>query len=147
MERPFYKHELREAVRPVFRCEALLKFAQGICALGSGMQVDFAVVERQLGAGRAAIAAQIGEVRAAAAANPERALIGLDIKNAFGQVRWADAPLAAAAKAPKLAVPMAATWRRFRLRVHLRGADGSGLRSFYACGSRLQMNPDGHPAF
>ena len=35
------------------------------------------------------------------------ALIGLGIACAFGQVQWADARLAAVAKAPKFAVPMA----------------------------------------
>ena len=61
--------------------------------------------------GRASGAAlEICEVRAAAAAFPDSALLGLDMKNAFGTVRWADVLLAAVAKAPRLAVVLAALW-------------------------------------
>ena len=50
------------------------------------------------------------EVRSAAAIFPDDALLGLDIKNAFGAVQWADALLAAVAKAPCLAIPMSMLW-------------------------------------
>ena len=69
-------------------------------------------------------------MRAAARAYPDRVLIGLDIKNAFGQVQWADALLAAAAKSPKLAVPMATMMSGGQLHVHLQDAVGRGWHSF-----------------
>ena len=66
---------------------------------------------------------------------PTLALISLDIKNAFGQVQWADALLIAVAQAPRLAVPMAMMWRDFQLEVHLRDEDVHGWHSFTYIGA------------
>ena len=82
--------------------EALLKFAIGTCVRASGPQIANAVSDRQYGVGRPSGAPQeVAEVRAAATAFPEDALLGLDIKNAFGAAQWADALLAVVAKAPR----------------------------------------------
>ena len=57
----------------------------------SGYQLAAAVGNRQYGAGcRSRAALEVAEVRAAASAFPDRALLGLDIRNTFDAVRWAD---------------------------------------------------------
>ena len=84
------------------------------------MQISGAAGDRQLGGGRSAGAQEVEEVRAAARLFPEDAIIGLDIKSAFGAVQWADALIAAVAKAPRLAVPMAVMWQSLSLVVWLR---------------------------
>ena len=118
-------------MRPILCSEALLKFAMGTCVCGSEAQITCAVGSRQYGAGkRSGSALEIAEIRAAAAMFPDDALIGLDIKNAFGEVEWADALQAAAAKAPRLAVPMAAMWNNLSDAAYLKDADGHGWHKF-----------------
>ena len=146
--RPFWKTSLRESVRPVLCGEALLKLAMGVCVRGAGVQVEQAVGPRQFGAGRSGGASlEISEVRAAAKAFPERMLMGLDVRNAFGEGRWVDALLAAVAKVPKLAVPLAAMWRCGFVRVFLLSADSSEWQGFLIFGSLIQGNLEGQPGF
>ena len=52
---------------------------------------------------------EVLEVRAAARAWPDRPLIAVDIKNAFGASGWANT-LEAVASVPALAATMAAAW-------------------------------------
>ncbi|CAK0833281.1 unnamed protein product, partial [Prorocentrum cordatum] len=130
------------------RSFAHAKFAMGTCLLGAGMLVAGAVGERQYGAGRCAgTQLEIAEVRAAARTFPHRALIGLDIKNAVGQVRWADALKAAVAEAPMVAAPMAILCWELRVEVFLSDANGKGWHSCFIHGSLIQGNQEGHPAF
>eukprot|EP00975_Prorocentrum_lima_P017465 3688592-Prorocentrum_lima.AAC.1 len=57
-------------------------------------------LKRQPGAQR-----QVMAVRAASKCRPELALVTLDVKNAFGTVRWSDALQQAATHLPSVAVP------------------------------------------
>ena len=148
LARPFWKSTLQETIRPVLCGEALLKFAMGTCVRGANAQVAEAVGDRQFGAGRSGGAGQeIAEVRAAAALFPDDVLIGLDIKNAYGAVHWADALHAMVAKVPRLAVPLSMMWRSFSVVVFLRNAEDSGWHAFNIHGSLIQGNLEGHPAF
>ena len=90
---------------------------------------------------------EVAEVCAAAAICPEDALVGLDIKNAFGEVEWADAFLAAVATAPRLAVPMATMWCNFSIHIFLQDAHGFGWHAFEIYGSMIQGNLEGQPGF
>ena len=109
MARPFWKDKRQLSVRPVLCGEALLKFAMGVCVLGSSRQVLAAVGPSQHGVGGNPEQI-VGQVRAAAAHRPDRALLSLDFKNAFGCVQWADALDGLVASAPRLAVPVARQW-------------------------------------
>ena len=80
------------------------------------------------------------------AAAPGDALLGVDIKNAFGAVQWADALMAAVAKAPCLAVPMAMMWQSSYMVVFVQDADGHGWHGFFIYGSLIQGNLEGQPA-
>ena len=84
---------------------------------------------------------------AAARHAPNDVLMCIDVENAFGAVRWADALLAAVAAAPRLAVPMAMMWRCFAMAVYMRDVDGHGWHSFLIYGSVIQGNLEGQPAF
>jgi hypothetical protein len=148
LARPFWKDELQESMRPVLCSEALLKFAMGTCVRGANCQIVSAAVSRQYAAGRSSGAAlEVAEVRAAASLFPQDALMGLDIKNAFGEVAWSDALLAAVDKAPRLAVPMAAMWRNFSMTVYLKDADSHDWHAFKIYGSLIEGNLESQPAF
>ena len=69
------------------------------------------------------------------------------MKNAFGQIRWADALLLTVAQAPKLAVPLATMWWDIRMMVFLQDADGHGWHFFHIYGSLIQGNQEGSPVF
>ena len=107
--RPFWKTKSQQSVRPVLCGEALLKFAMGVCVLGSEKQIQAAVGPKQYGV-NGNPEQVINQVRAAAAHRPNRALLSLDFKNAFGSIRWADALVGLTAAVPRLAVPIACQW-------------------------------------
>ena len=53
---------------------------------------------------------EIAEIRAAALLDPTKALVSLDVKNAFGSVQWSDALQAVLRRAPKLGKLLALQW-------------------------------------
>ena len=120
----------------------------GICVNVSGVQISHAVGSSQYGAGRSAGAElEIAEVRAAAAIYPEDAVLGLDMKNAFGAVSWADALPALVAHLPKLAVPLALQLSCFGIIVYLKDVDGQGWHCFKILGSLVQGDVEAHSIF
>ena len=119
--RPFWKDRRQLAVRPILCGEALLKFAMGVCVLGSEKQIRAAVGTRQHGVGGSP--EHVGsQVRAAAAHRPDRALLSLDLKNAFGSIRWADALDGLVASVPRLALPVARQWAQRSTKVFVQVA-------------------------
>ena len=89
--RPFFKSNGHD-VRPVLCSEALVKLALGSTVDSSQEEVVGAMGPQQFGGGRSGGAhLEVEQIRAAAAAHPDRALVGLDVANAFGSVEWADA--------------------------------------------------------
>ena len=148
LARPFWKDEHRRKIRPVLCGEVLLKTAMGIIVRGAEKQLGAGYGERQYGAGFAGGApTEIAEVRAAAAAYPDRAIVTLDTKNAFGEVTWPIALRAALERAPKLAIPMAAMWRCGHALVYTMTPSGTGWHAFPVHGSLVQGNLEGAPAF
>ena len=149
--RPFFKNADCRAVRPVLCCEALLKFAMGVCVRGSGKQTAAGVGDFQFGAGREGGAhAEIAQVRAAARAFPGRAFISLDVKNAFGAVEWARALRAVLRRAPQLAAPLAACWQPGCVLVYTQlpqEAEVNGWHCFAIYGSLVQGNCEAHIVF
>ena len=119
--RPFWKTEDQQSVRPVVCGEALLKFAMGVCVLGSERQIQAAVGQNQHGVGGSPEQV-VSQVRAAAARRPDRALLSLDFKNAFGSIRWADALIGLVAAVPRLAVPVARQWAQRTTQVFVQTA-------------------------
>ena len=89
----------------------------------------------------------MAEVRAATQLRPSNALVSLDIRNAFGSVRWADALRAVLAKAPKLAPLLAIQWYTLRLTLYLQAANGVEWHALVIYGSLLQGGLDGRPVF
>ena len=111
LARPFWKTPEQRTVRPIMCTEALVKFSFGIVATAARAQIDTAVGPSQYGAGRAGGAeVEIAEIRAAVAHMPEKTLVRLDVKNAFGSIHWHQALLVLLASAPKLAAPLACLW-------------------------------------
>ena len=148
LARPFYKNERQEGLRPVLQGECLYKFAVGVCLTASKIQVGEAVGRRQYGCGkRGGAELEVAEVRAAAAIYPERAMVGLDFRNAFGLVEWCDALQAMLATAPRLAATVGILWATFELSVWIADADGLGWHAFTTHGSIVQGNLEGQPAF
>ena len=136
LARPFWKDTSCTKIRNVLCSESLLKFPMGVVVRAAAPQIANAAGTRQFGVGIAAGASrEVAEVRAAAALYPDNALISLDVQNAFGEVRWADALWAAVRRAPKLAVPMAAMWRCGFVQVFLPDEHGEGWHAIMAYGS------------
>ena len=80
---------------------SLFRFSFGIDATAARAQTDVAVGPHQYAAGRPGGAeVEVAEIRAAAAHKPDKALVSLDVKNAFGSVQWHQALLALLAVAP-----------------------------------------------
>jgi len=145
--RPFFKPNGVD-VRPILCAEALLKFAVGSCIRTTDTQLAAAMGDRQFGAGRAGgVYQEVGEVRAAARLRPNDALASLDIKNAFGSVRWVDALRAVLKAVPKLAPLLAIQWHSMELKLWLQKADGQTWHMLIIHGSLLQGGLDGHPVF
>ena len=145
--RPFFKGDTVN-IRPILCAEALLKLAVGIAVHTADRQLAAAYGDRQFGAGRRGGAEkEIAEVRAAAALEPDKALVSLDVKNAFGAIQWKDALLAVAALAPKLGPLLAVQWHACKLRLWVQNAHGPGWHMIVIYGSLLQGGLDGHPIF
>ena len=145
--RPFFKSNGVD-VRPILCAEALLKFAVGTCIRTADAQLAAAMGERQFGAGRVGGAYQeIGEVRAAARLKPNDVLAPLDIRNAFGSVRWVDALRAVLNAVPKLAPLLAIQWYSMELKLWLQSFHGQSWHMLIIYSSLLQGGLDGHPVF
>eukprot|EP00975_Prorocentrum_lima_P003820 833872-Prorocentrum_lima.AAC.1 len=63
-------------------------------------------------------------VRAATKCRPEMALVTLDIKKAFGTVRWSDALQQAMTHLPSVAVPVANMTRSGSIQTHAQTSSG-----------------------
>ena len=145
--RPSYKDDDLTKIRPVLCSEALVKFAFGILVRRSDAALRKACGPTQFALARASGAAiEIAEVRAAAAAYPERPLLSLDVKNAFGAARWVDVLEQTLAHTPRLAKAVAATWADGAQDVHTAQADRT-WRAFPIRGSLMQGNLVGSPLF
>ena len=88
----------------------------------------------------------ITQIRAAAAAFPEQALVSLDIKNAFGAVAWDTALERTLASVPALAPALAASWASGSSTIFTEQKDGT-WKGFPISGSLVQGNPEGSPVF
>ena len=86
-------------------------------------------------------------MRAATQLAPDKALISLDVQNAFGSVEWADALLAVVERAPRLAPRLALQWRALQMRLWLHNTNDAGWHVMYISESLLQGGLDGHPVF
>jgi hypothetical protein len=147
LARPFWKDEHCTKIRPVLCTEVLLKVAMGVITRGAETQIARGVGPHQYGAGRSAgAAAEIGEVRAAVSAFPHRAVLSLDIKNAFGEVSWQVALRAVLQHAPMLAGPLTCMWQAGRTAVHTAAPDGSWT-AWPIHGSLIQGNLEAQPIF
>ena len=145
--RPFFKADM-VSIRPILCAEALLKLAVGIGIRIADRQLSAAYGDSQFGAGRRGGAEkEVAEVRAAASLEPDKALMSLDVQNAFGAVQWKDALLAVAAAVPKLGPLLAVQWHACKLRLWVQDANGQGWRLILIYGSLLQGGLDGHPIF
>ena len=87
---------------------------------------------------------EIGETRAAARRRPQQALAFLDLKNAFGKVRWVNALRAVLRGVPMLGPLL---WTSLTSRLWLQDADGKSWHALYIYGSLLQGGWDGHAVF
>ena len=91
LARPFYKMDELTKIRPVLCSESLTKYAFGLLVRRATPALERACGPQQFSMARSNGAAlEVSQIRAAAAAYPDRVFISLDIKNAFGQARWAD---------------------------------------------------------
>ena len=148
LARPFWKDAEHTKIRPVLCGEVLLKVAIGIASRAAEKQLGVGVGPRQFGAGRAAgAAAEVAEVRAAAAAYPDSPILTLDVKNAFGEVSWPVALKAALRRAPLLAVPLAAMWRAGSALVFTMKSCGTAYHAFEVFDKLIQGNIEGAPGF
>ena len=147
LARPFWKDEHCTKVRPVLCTEVLLKVAMGAITRGAEVQIARGVGPQQYGAGQSAgAAAEIGEVRAAVGAFPDRAILSLDIRNAFGEVSWPVALHTVLKRAPLLAGPLACMWQSGATNVHTAAPDGSWTK-WPIHGSLIQGNLEAQPIF
>jgi hypothetical protein len=147
LARPFWKDEHCTKIRPVLCTEVLVKIAMGVITRGADAQISRGVGPQQHGAGQSAgAAAEIGEVRAAVSAFPHRAMLSLDIKNAFGEVSWAVAMRAVLQRAPLLAGPLVSMWYSGSSTVHTAAADGT-WSAWPIHGSLIQGNLEAQPIF
>ena len=146
--RPFWKPApAKEEARPVACAEALLKYAVGAQVELQGRRLKEALGPRQFGAGNAAGAsAQIAQVRAHAKAQPGRALLQLDLRNAFGSVDRTDALEITLAKVPGLAPLLAAQWGDRPQRLWAEAEPGNWV-VILVYGGLLQGGQDGQPIF
>ena len=148
--RPFYKPSAdAEPTRPIACSEALLKHA--LAVIFRKHRDDYAKVlgPEQYGAGACAGApALVRDVRAIAALRPERAILQLDLQNAFGTVRWADALADTLNHVPSAAPVLATMW----------GPPGRGQTLYVESGPAVwqpvtihggvpQGGPDAQPTF
>ena len=143
--RPFYKDAHRAKNRPVLCAEALYKFALGLVVRATASATAAVCGPRQYALQSGGAIREVLEVRAAARAWPDRPLIALDVKNAFGALGWANT-LEAAALVPALAATMGAAWASGRVRIWTAAPDG-GWTSTWTTGSVIQGNPEGSPLY
>ena len=100
-----------EPSRPIACGEALTKFALGCIFIGVRAQFQSVLGDEQYGNGRAAGApALVRDIRAVARLRPDRAIVQLDYKNAYGTVEWNDALESIVRHARGVAPCMAAYW-------------------------------------
>jgi len=85
--------------------------AMAVIVAGAHAQIEEGVGTNQFGAGRQNGAYdEVAQVRAAARAYPDRPLVSLDIKNAFGSVRWEHALKLVLTHVPRLAPALRVIW-------------------------------------
>ena len=83
LARLFYKGNLAD-ICPILCSEALLKFAISCTVSAAGFEIARGVGTCQYGAGmRGGASRKVAEARAAANVFPDKALVSIDVKNAF----------------------------------------------------------------
>ena len=148
LARPFFKDSGQcRKIRPVLCSEALYKFPLGCVLRTTEAQIARGCGPRQFAISRPDGARrEIAEVRAAAQAYPDRAFVSLDVKNAFGEIAWAEALEAAAELAPSLGPAIAAAWAPGSVRVYT-STPCKDWHPFHIRGSLIQGNPEGSPLY
>ena len=142
--RPFYKANLLD-IRPIRCSEALVKLAMGTTVDGLDLQTGMG--PQQFGGGKGGGAhLEVEQIRAAAALQPDRALVSLDVENACGSVEWADALEVALDNAPAFAPALASMWAPGRIHLYTQQQDGTWAQ-FPVFGGLFQGGCDGHPCF
>ena len=148
LARPFFKDEPDcTKIRPALCSEALYKLALGTITRALEGPIQRACGPSQFAASRAQGAAlQLAQVRAAAKCFPQKALISLDVKNAFGAIPWNVALSCVLDTVPALAPALAAAWSQGTTLVYTQQPEGH-WEGFDTTGSLVQGNPEGSPVY
>ena len=145
--RPFFKED-GIGIRPVMCGEALFKYAAACTVYAASRSLSAAMGVYQFGAGRSGGAAlELAHVQAEVRAQPDRALVSLDVKNAFGCIQWAAALRIVTTLVPKLAHFLTAVWGVGHQRIWTQTRDPHIWAFMDAIGSLIQGGPEAHQIF
>ena len=145
--RPFFKSDGVD-IRPVMCGEALYKFASSCTIFVISRSLTAAMGDHQYGAGRSGGAAlELAHVQAEVSAQPDHALVSLDIKNAFGAILWATALRITIKRCPRLARFLTCAWQAGYQRLWVQTPDPHDWDFIDAVGSLIQGGPEAHQIF